>query len=237
MAYKGWRKVAYKNMGQKVNPVAFRLGGVQNWKSRWFSSHKYQEFLKEDYLIRSFLATKLAKAGVDRIDIERSANATEAIVHAARPGLIIGRGGSGIEDLKKEIKSLLHRKLKKLSKTNLRLSVEEVKNAEIKAAPVAQGLVEQIEKRLPFRRVMRQAIEKISQSRDVQGVKIMMGGRLDGNEIARHEWLRKGRIPLQTWRADIDYAQATAFTTYGTVGIKVWIYRKEEVVKKKEEKR
>lgn len=188
-------------------------------------------------MIRSFLATKLAKAGVDRIDIARSANATEVMVHAARPGLIIGRGGTGIEDLKKEIKSLLHRKLKKLSKTDLRLSVEEVRNAEIKAAPVAQGLVEQIEKRLPFRRVMRQAIEKIFQSRDVLGVKIMMGGRLDGNEIARHEWLRKGRIPLQTLRADIDYAQATAFTTYGTVGIKVWIYRKEEVVKKKEDRK
>lgn len=226
-------------MGQKVNPVAFRLGGTQNWKSRWFTANKYQEFLKEDYLIRNFLTVKLAKAGLDRIDIERSANATEVIVKAAKPGLIIGRGGSGIEDLKKEIKSLLHRKLKKISKTDLRLSVEEVKNAEIKAAPVAQGLVEQIEKRLPFRRVLRMGIEKISQSRDVLGVKIMMGGRLDGNEIARREWLRKGRIPLQTLRADIDFAQATAFTTYGTIGIKVWIYRKEEanMNKKKEDRR
>lgn len=225
-------------MGQKVNPVAFRLGGTQNWKSRWFTANKYQEFLKEDYLIRNFLTVKLAKAGLDRIEIERSANATEVIVKAAKPGLIIGRGGSGIEDLKKEIKSLLHRKLKKISKTDLRLSVEEVKNAEIKAAPVAQGLVEQIEKRMPFRRVLRMGIEKISQSRDVLGVKIMMGGRLDGNEIARREWLRKGRIPLQTLRADIDFAQATAFTTYGTIGIKVWIYRKEEaaVNKKKDER-
>lgn len=224
-------------MGQKVNPVAFRLGGTQNWKSRWFTANKYQEFLKEDYLIRNFLTVKLAKAGLDGIEIERSANATEVIVKAARPGLIIGRGGGGIEDLKKEIKSLLHRKLKKAIKTDLRLSVEEVKNAEIKAAPVAQALVEQIEKRLPFRRVLRMGIEKISQSRDVLGVKIMMGGRLDGNEIARREWLRKGRIPLQTLRADIDYAQATAFTTYGTIGIKVWIYRKEEIVKKKDDRK
>lgn len=216
-------------MGQKVNPVAFRLGGTQNWKSRWFTTKQYQEFLKEDYFIREFLMNKLvkAKAGVDKIEIERSANAIEVIIQAARPGLIIGRGGSGIEDLKKEVRSRLHKKLKKPLRTDFRLSVEEVKNADIKAAPVAQGIAEQIEKRLPFRRVLRQSIERIAQSRDVQGVKIMMGGRLDGNEIARREWLRKGRIPLQTMRADIDYAQATAYTTYGTIGIKVWIYRVE----------
>ena len=216
-------------MGQKVNPVAFRLGGVQNWKSRWFTTKQYQEFLKEDYLIRDFLTAKLikAKAGVDKIEIERSANAIEVIIQAARPGLIIGRGGSGIEDLKKAVKSYVHKKLKKPLRADFRLSIEEVKNADIKAAPVAQGIAEQIEKRLPFRRVLRQTIERVSQSRDVQGVKIMMGGRLDGNEIARREWLRKGRIPLQTMRADIDYAQATAFTTYGTIGIKVWIYRVE----------
>jgi len=226
-------------MGQKVNPIAFRLGGAQNWKSRWFTTKQYQEFLKEDYFIRDFLTAKLvkAKAGVDKIEIERSANAIKVVIQAARPGLIIGRGGSGIEDLKKEVRSRLHKKLKKPLRTDFRLSVEEVKNADIKAAPVAQGIAEQIEKRLPFRRVLRQTIERVAQSRDVQGVKIMMGGRLDGNEIARREWLRKGRIPLQTIRADIDYAQATAYTTYGTIGIKVWIYRKEEVVKKKEEKK
>ena len=192
--------------------------------------------MKEDYFIRDFLTKKLLKAGVDKIEIERSANALEVIIQAARPGLIIGRGGSGIEDLKKAVRSRLHKKLKKPLRTNFRLSIEEVKNADIKAAPIAQGIVEQIEKRLPFRRVLRQTIERVAQSREVQGVKIMMGGRLDGNEIARREWLRKGRIPLQTMRADIDYAQATAFTTYGTIGIKVWIYRKEEIVKKKEGK-
>src|SRR3989344_2731381 len=225
-------------MGQKVNPVAFRLGGAQNWKSRWFATKQYQEFLKEDYFIRDFLTAKLvkAKAGVDKIEIERSANAIEVVIQAARPGLIIGRGGSGIEDLKKEVRSRLHKKLKKPLRTDFRLSVEEVKNADIKAAPVAQSIAEQIEKRLPFRRVLRQTIERVAQSRDVQGVKIMMGGRLDGNEIARREWLRKGRIPLPTTRAGIAYAQATAFTTYGTIGIKVWIYRKEEIVKKKEGK-
>lgn len=224
-------------MGQKVNPVSFRLGGTQNWKSRWFTTKQFQEFLKEDFLIRDFLTKKLAKAGVDRVEIERSANSLEVVVQAARPGLIIGRGGSGIEDLKKEVNSLLTRKLKRPAKNNMRLSVEEVKNAEIRAAVVAQSIVEQIEKRMPFRRVLRQSIERVSQSRDVQGVKIMMSGRLDGNEIARREWLRKGSIPLQTIRADIDYAQTTAFTTYGTIGIKVWVYKKEDLNKKKEEKK
>jgi len=224
-------------MGQKVNPVAFRLGGTQNWQSRWFTAKRFQEFLKEDYLIRNFLTTKLVKAGVDRIEIERSANSLEVVIQAARPGLIIGRGGSGIEDLKKEVKSLLAKKLKKPLKMDLRLSIEEVKDAEIRAAVVAQGMAEQIVKRLPFRRVLRQTIERVAQSRDVQGVKIMMGGRLDGNEIARREWLKKGSIPLQTMRADIDFAQTTAFTTYGTIGIKVWIYKKEEAGKKKEEKK
>ena len=224
-------------MGQKVNPVAFRLGGTQNWKSRWFTTKQFQEFLREDYLIRSFLATKLIKAGVDRIEIERSANSLEVVIRAARPGLIIGRGGSGIEDLKKEVKSLLAKKLKKSLKMELRLSVEEVKDAETRAAVVAQGIAEQIEKRLPFRRVMRQAVERLAQSRAVQGVKVMMGGRLDGNEIARREWLKKGSIPLQTIRADIDFAQATAFTTYGTIGIKVWVFKKEGIIKKKEEKK
>ncbi len=224
-------------MGQKVNPVAFRLGGTQNWKSHWFTTKQFQELLKEDYLIRNFLTAKLVKAGVDRIEIERSANFVEVIIQAARPGLIIGRGGSGIEDLKKEVKSMLFRKLKKPLKMDLRLAVEEVKDAEIRAAVIAQGIAEQIEKRIPFRRVLRQTIERVAQSRDVRGVKIMMGGRLDGNEIARREWLKKGSIPLQTMRADIDFAQVTAFTTYGTIGIKVWVYKKEEVNKKKEEKK
>lgn len=226
-------------MGQKVNPVAFRLGGTQNWKSRWFTTKRFQEFLKEDYIIRNFLTAKLikAKAGVDRIDIERSANSLAVTIQAARPGLIIGRGGSGIEDLKKEVKSILARKLKKPFKMDLRLSVEEVKDAEIKASVIGQGMAEQIEKRLPFRRVLRQTIERVAQSPGVLGVKIMLGGRLDGNEIARREWLRKGRIPLQTLRADIDYAHTTAFTTYGTIGIKVWVYKKEETVKKKEERK
>ena len=214
-------------MGQKVNPVVFRLGFAQNWRSRWFNKKKYQEFLKEDFLIRDFLTKKVAKAGLDKIEIERSANSVNVIIHTARPGLIIGRGGSGIEDLKKEVKQFLFRKMRSVLKSELRLSVEEVKGAESRAAVVAQNMVEQIEKRMPYRRVLKQSLERIMQSKDVQGAKVMLSGRLDGNEIARREWLYKGKIPLQTLRANIDYAQVTAYTTYGTIGIKVWVCKKE----------
>lgn len=214
-------------MGQKVHPVAFRLGMTQNWKSRWFNKSKYQQFLEEDFIIRNFLMKKLAKSGLDRVEIERSINSTNVIIQAARPGLIIGRGGSGIEDLREEIKRLLHRRLGTPLKIDLRLSIEEVKQPESRAAIAAQGIVEQIERRIPCRRVIKQGLDKILQSKDVQGAKIMIKGRLDGNEIARQQWLRKGMIPLHTMRANIDYAQATAFTTYGTVGIKVWVCRKE----------
>jgi small subunit ribosomal protein S3 len=214
-------------MGQKVNPVAFRLGMTQNWKSRWMNKTKFQEFLKEDFYIRNFLAKKLAKAGVDKIEIERSTNSTIIMIYAARPGLIIGRGGSGIEDLKKELKKYLFRKTKNILKNEPRLSVEEVKGAESRAAIIAQGMAEQIEKRLPYRRVLRQTIERVMQNKEVQGAKVLIGGRLDGNEIARREKLYKGTLPLQTLRANIDFAQVTAYTTYGTIGIKVWVYKKE----------
>jgi len=213
-------------MGQKVNPVAFRLGFTQNWKSRWFNKAKYQQFLKEDFYIRDFLTKKLLKTGLEKIEIERSANSINVVIGAARPGLVIGRGGSGIEDLKKAVKQYLLRKIRMPLKTDLRLSVEEVKGAEAKAAVVAQSIAEQIEKRMPFRRVLKQTMERIMQNKEVLGAKILIGGRLDGNEIARREWLYKGKIPLQTLRANIDYAQATAFTTFGTVGIKVWVYKK-----------
>jgi small subunit ribosomal protein S3 len=171
---------------------------------------------------------KIIKAGLEKIEIERTANALSVVIFAARPGLIIGRGGSGIEDLKKDLKDILYRKIKRPLTVDLRLSVEEVRSAETKAAIIAQNIVEQIEKRLPYRRVLKQTIDRVSQIKDVLGVKIMLKGRLDGNEIARREWLRRGRIPLQTLRADIDYASATAFTTYGTVGIKVWVFKKVE---------
>jgi small subunit ribosomal protein S3 len=217
-------------MGQKVNPVVFRIGHTEDWKSRWYNNNKksYTIFLAQDVKLREFLTKKLAKAGIERIEIERSANSINIIVKTARPGIIIGRGGGGVEQLREEVKKLLARDLKNIGKSEIRLEIEEVKQPESQSAIVAQSMAEQIEKRIPYRRVLKQTLDKIIQIKGVEGVKIMLKGRLDGAEIARTEWLAKGKIPLQTLRAKIDYAQVTAFTTYGTVGIKTWIYKGEQ---------
>ncbi len=222
-------------MGHKVNPTIFRIGQTTDWKSRWFSRKNYNKFLEQDSVVREWLQKKLAKAGLDRIEIERSANQINAIIFSARPGLIIGRGGAGVEALKNDLQKKLNKINRDQQPPELKLSIEEVKDANSKAAVIAGMIAEQIEKRMPYRRVLKQFLEKVSQTKGVLGVKIVLGGRLDGAEISRREWLSKGKIPLQTLRADIDYATATAFTTYGTVGVKVWIY-KGEVFDKQEEK-
>ncbi len=215
-------------MGHKVHPFIFRIGIVTNWKSRWFSKKQYKDFLEQDVKLRSFVAEKLAKAGVNSIEIERSANQINIIVKTARPGLVIGRGGKGVEELKKEIKKILQKdKKSKLGKMEVSLEIEEVRQPTAQAAIVSMEMASQIEKRLPYRRVMKQALDKIMANKDVLGAKVMTKGRLNGAEIARKEQLKKGRIPLQTLRSNIDYAQATAYTTYGTIGIKVWIYKGE----------
>jgi small subunit ribosomal protein S3 len=215
-------------MGQKVHPLSLRIGLGTDWKSRWFGKkRKYREFLEQDVKLRSFIIKKLDKAGFNSVKIERSANSINIIVQAARPGLVIGRGGSGVEELKDGIKRFLQKIDPDLAKLEVRLEIEEIKQANSQAAVVAADMVSQIEKRLPYRRVIKQALSKITQNKEVQGAKVMVKGRLNGAEIARKEWLKKGRIPLQTLRSGIDYAQATAYTTYGTIGIKVWIYRGE----------
>jgi small subunit ribosomal protein S3 len=214
-------------MGQKVNPVVFRIGHSENWKSRWYNKKSYRTFLKQDIRLREFLMKKLAKAGVERIEIERSGNLMSIIIKTARPGIIIGRGGGGIEQLREEIKRSILKETPNIGKMEIRLEVEEIKMPESHSSIAAQNIVEQIEKRIPYRRALKQSIEKIMQIKEVEGVKIMLKGRLDGAEIARTEWLLRGKIPLQTLRAKIDYACATAFTTYGTVGVKVWIYKGE----------
>lgn len=214
-------------MGQKVNPVIFRIGHTEVWKSRWYNQRQYQEFLKQDINVRDFLMRKLAKAGVDRIEIERSANLMNVIIKTGRPGLIIGRGGGGIEQLRDDVKKIVMKSSPKTTKLEIRVEVEEVKSPESHSSIAMQNIADQIERRIPYRRVLKQMIEKINQIKEVEGVKIMIKGRLDGAEIARTEWLAKGKIPLQTLRAKIDYAQGTAYTTYGTVGIKVWIYKGE----------
>jgi len=214
-------------MSHKVHPFIFRIGKVTNWKSRWFNQKKYAELLKQDVRLREFLMKKLERASIEAIEIERSANLINVIIKTARPGLVIGRGGGGAEELKAEIKRFLEKEKADLKNLEIRLEVEEVKQPTAQAAIVAADIANQLERRLPHRRVMKQALEKILQNKEVKGARVMVKGRLGGAEIARKEWLKKGRIPLQTLRSHIDYGQATAYTSYGTVGVKVWIYKGE----------
>lgn len=209
-----------------------RIVGLADWQSRWFSQKNFQGFLKQDVVLRAFILKKLGRIGLGSIEIERSFNAIKVILKTAKPGLIIGRGGAGVEQLKKEIDAALRKADPKIKIPQVLLEIEEIKQPQSHAAVMASSIAEQIEKRMPFRRLLKQSLEKIAATKGVEGVKIVIKGRLDGNEIARKEWLAKGRLPLHTLRADIDYARDTAFTTYGTIGIKVWIHKGE----RKEEK-
>ena len=208
-------------MGHKISPISFRIGIQKDWASRWFGGKKYVPYLKDDVVIRKFLSSKLINAGIDKIEIERGTDSLNIIIFTARPGLLIGRGGGGVEDLKNQIRKLLKNKI------DVRMEVQEIKNPESSAAVMAESIVEQIERRIPFRRVMKQTLSKIMANKQNKGAKIQIGGRLDGAEIARTEHLEEGNLPLQTLRADIDFVKATAMTTYGTIGIKVWIYKGE----------
>jgi small subunit ribosomal protein S3 len=221
-------------MGQKINPNSYRLGVVRNWPVRWFIKGAYPQFLAEDEAIRKMIREKIGLAGIASIEIERTQGHLRVFIKAARPGLIIGRGGKGMEDLNKSIADAI-RKLRG-SKTPIPMSVnvEELKRSEVSSTYLAQQIAWDLEKRMPFRRTMKKYLEQIMQNRDVKGAKIAMGGRLDGNEIARRESLGKGALPLQTLRADIDYGTATAFTTYGTIGVRVWIYKGEIFSKDKD---
>lgn len=209
-------------MGQKTSPISFRIGISKDWASRWFGRRKYVPYLKDDVAVRSFLDKKLKNMSVDRVELERGADALNILVYTARPGLIIGRGGTGVEDLKSAIRNLLKKKVA------IRVEIQEIKSPEASAAIMAESIADQIEKRIPFRRIMKQTLSKTMANKDVKGAKIQISGRLDGAEIARSEHLEEGSLPLQTLRADIDFARATAITTYGTVGIKVWIYKGEK---------
>ncbi len=215
-------------MSRKINPFVFRLGIIQDWKSRWFNQKQYKQFLEEDYLLRDFVYQKLKKVGLEKVEITRSAHQITIIIFTSRPGLIIGRGGTGIETLKKEIDEKYNAiRADKKSKTELRVQIEEVSKPESRAQIVAQQAADQLEKRMPFRRVLKQTLEKMLQNREVKGAKIRFSGRLDGNEMSRTEWLGKGKIPLQTFRADVDFATANAYCTYGVIGVKVWVYKGE----------
>ena len=208
-------------MGQKISPVSLRVGINREWSSRWFGGAKYGQYIKEDTEIRKQLSKKLKGMAVDIIEIERGTDTINISIFTARPGLIIGRQGTGVEDLKKLVQKITRKKLA------VRIEVIEVKNPDASAAVVAESICEQIEKRIPFRRIMKMTLAKIVASRDVKGAKIRISGRLDGAEIARSEHLEEGSLPLQTLRANIDFVRATAHTTYGTIGVKVWIYKGE----------
>lgn len=208
-------------MGQKVHPNSFRNGIVYTWKSKWFSAKNYTDLLASDIKIRKWLKVKLRGSAVDKVEIERSPAAVNVIIFTAKPGLIIGRGGAQVEELKKEIKT---RFLK--PGENLQLNIQEVNKGGLSANVAAESMALEIEKRLPFRRVMKQAIDQVMKAGGL-GVKVQVAGRLNGAEIARTETLSSGKVPLQTLRAEVDYARTAARTTYGNIGIKVWIYKGE----------
>jgi small subunit ribosomal protein S3 len=210
-------------MAHKVHPKVFRIRGINDWTSQWFSKRKYRDYLEQDFRIREFIKQQLKQAALNEVIVKRSANSIQIVIKAGRPGIIIGRGGTGIQDLKKEIiKRVFKGKIKGL---DIKIDVEEISKSEIQASAVAMGVVEQLERRMPFRRILKQTIEKVMQNQEVKGVKIRVSGRLNGAEMARDEWLKKGKLPLQTIRADIDYIQTNAYTIYGVIGVKVWIYK------------
>ncbi len=210
-------------MGQKVHPYGIRLGIVKDWTSTWYADTKnYANYLNNDLAVRAFLRKKLAHASVSRIQIERPANNARIIIHTARPGIVIGKKGEDIESLRKQVTALM--------KVPAHISVEEIRKPELDAYLVAESVAQQLERRIMFRRAMKRAVSN-SMRLGAQGIKINVAGRLNGAEIARTEWYREGRVPLHTLRADIDYGFAEANTTYGVIGVKVWIF-KGEIVRK-----
>lgn len=213
-------------MTHVVHPYVHRIGINRGWRSRWFTTDpkQFREYLRVDALIRKFLDKRLKGMSVDTVEIERDQKSVRIIIKTARPGLVIGRSGDGAVKLKKEI-DMLFRKASLTSKPEIKIDVEEIRSPESSANIVGQMIAEGLEKRLTFRRVMKMTIEKVIANRDVEGVKILLSGRLGGADMARKEELKKGRIPLQTLRADIDFARVTARLPYGAIGIKVWIYR------------
>ncbi len=212
-------------MSHRVHPYAHRLGIIRDWKSRWFGvGEQYKKFLQSDIVIREYLDKKLRGSFVSGIEIERGSKTLRIIIETSRPGAIIGRNGEGMTKLRSDVLSMLQKKGLPV-KEELKVDVKEVRYPEASAPIVAQMVSEGLEKRMPFRRVMKQMIEKVMANREVAGVKIELSGRLGGAEMSRTEKLKKGRIPLQTLRADVDFCKYEAFLPYGKIGIKVWIYK------------
>lgn len=216
-------------MGQKVNPHGLRIGIIKDWDSKWYANDKnFSELLVEDFKIRKFIKKKLYISGISRIEIERAANKIKVNVHTAKPGLVIGKGGAGIEDLRKEVE--------KLTGKSVLINITEIKSPELEAQLVAENIASQLEKRISFRRAMKQSMSR-AMKLGAKGIKTAVAGRLGGAEIARSEHYHEGTIPLQTLRADIDYGFTEANTTYGKLGVKVWIYKGEVLPAVKKEKK
>lgn len=205
-------------MGQKVNPHGLRVGIIKSWDSKWFAGKDFAKFLHEDVKLRSYIKTKLFAAGISRVEIERAGGRVKITIHTGKPGMVIGRGGAGIEELRKN--------LKKMTESQVDVNIAEIKQQDLDATLVAESIAAQLEKRIAFRRAMKQAVGRTIKAGG-KGIKVMVGGRLGGAEIARSESYREGSIPLHTLRADIDYGTAEAHTTYGRIGVKVWIYKGE----------
>ncbi|MCS6938425.1 MAG: 30S ribosomal protein S3 [Roseiflexaceae bacterium] len=203
-------------MGRKVHPIGFRLGYIKDWQSKWFAERNYTELLHEDVMLRRLIAKELENAGVARIEIERSANKVEVTVYTAKPGIVIGKRGTKVDELRAELEKRTGKKVK--------LNIQEIHQPELEAQLVAESIAEQINKRVSYKRAMKQAVQRAMRL-GAQGIKIKCSGRLAGAEMARVAWERDGRVPLHTLRADIDYAQVHAHTTYGRIGVKVWIYK------------
>jgi small subunit ribosomal protein S3 len=212
-------------LGQKVNPIGFRLGGIKTWRSEWFSEKNYSELLHEDLKIRKFLKGKLYHAGISRIEIERAANKAKVNIHAARPGIIIGKKGTEIEKLKKDLEAI--------TKSEVIINILEVRKPEIDAQLVAENVAQQLERRVAFRRAMKKCVTTAMKF-GAKGIRVNCGGRLGGAEMARSEWYREGRVPLHTLRADIDCGFTEAHTAYGLIGVKVLIFHGEVLPGKKE---
>lgn len=208
-------------MGQKTNPTGFRIGITKPWLSRWYSKKDYARWLHEDIKFRELIKKRLHSMGVSKIEIERAATKVKINIHTSRPGLVIGKKGSGIDAIKSELQAL--------TKNELFINIQEVRKAELDAQLVAENIALQLERRVAFRRAMKKSVQTALKF-GAKGIKVKCGGRLAGAEIARVEWYREGRVPLQTLRADLDYATAEAHTTYGIIGVKVWIYKGDVVI-------
>ena len=208
-------------MGQKTHPTGFRISVTKSWQSRWFSKKDYARWLHEDIKFRTLIRKRLAGMGIARIEIERAATKIKINIHTSRPGLVIGKKGSGIDSIKTD--------LQKITKNEVFLNITEVRKAELDSMLVAENIALQLERRIAFRRAMKKAVQ-IAMKFGAKGIKVRCGGRLAGSEIARAEWYREGRVPLHTLRADIDYGTAEAHTTYGLIGVKVWIYKGDIVI-------